>query len=67
MLHRVLLIKNKNVVHCEYVNSYFKCLLSGLVWKYFPDYTFKNRDYMIIDLKIIFYANSKSSFSKSIT
>jgi len=48
---KVVLLKNGNVVHDEIVTfSKWKARLIGWVWKYVPDLTFDNRNYMIVDV-----------------
>lgn len=48
---KVILLKNYNVVHDEIITySKFKSLFIGCIWKYIPDFTFKNRRYLIVDV-----------------
>jgi hypothetical protein len=48
---KVILLKNGNVIHDEIITySKSKAKLIGLIWKYIPDLTFDNRDYLIVDV-----------------
>jgi hypothetical protein len=46
---KVVLLKDRNVVHDEVVTfSKWKARLIGWIWKYIPDLTFINRNYIIV-------------------
>jgi hypothetical protein len=46
---KVILLKNHNVVVRECIAPKWRAVLIGLVWKYVPDLTFDNRDFLIVD------------------
>ena len=47
---KVLLLEDYNVIYYESkAQSKIRCVLMGIIWKYIPDFTFKNRGYIIVD------------------
>lgn len=49
-LWRVMCLKNYNVINSEHIAPYYRCLIIGWIWRYIPDFTFKKRRYMIVDV-----------------
>lgn len=48
---KVVLLKDYNIIHREIITySPFKAYLIGWIWRYVPDFTFKGRRYMIVDV-----------------
>jgi len=49
-MYKVVLLEDYDFVHNELiVNNLLKAFIAGIVWKYIPDFTYKNRDFMVVD------------------
>lgn len=46
---KVILLRNNNLVFSEHKATPFRAKLIGWIWKYIPDLTYKNRDFLIVD------------------
>jgi hypothetical protein len=47
---RAILLRDDNVVWYETKRqSMWRCYLIGFIWKYMPDLTYKNREFIIVD------------------
>jgi hypothetical protein len=47
---QVILLKDGNEIHYESkFQSYYKCLLVGIMWKFIPAFRFNKRDFIIVE------------------
>jgi hypothetical protein len=47
---QVIFLRESNVIHYQSkLQSRYKCLLMGIIWKFIPVFRFSKRDFIIVD------------------
>ena len=48
-MRNLILLYDNNVIYKEMKVSKNKCVLAILIWLYVPDFTYRNKDFLITD------------------
>ena len=48
-MRNLILLHDDNVIYKEMIVNKHRCMVAILIWLYVPDFTYKNKDFLITD------------------
>ena len=58
-MRNLILLHDDNVIYKEMIVNKHRCMVAILIWLYVPDFTYKNKDFLITDAQLLFFTTLK--------